>query len=269
MRSRPAEWSSSSMPSAAVAQKAPRRHIRKHSMQPMSRRVDPANPSLETHHLAGDPESRLAKANDGDSVPPAARPPSRRFVSSEPRIVGRIAGSVRSAGSTARSAAAMDCSRPAPRPRRSRGDSGGSRQPTTSRGWRFWRRRKNEISDEGTSAPGAAGSGAPDPGSDREAGLAAAFAAAFRLGPESPPAGANEDQPLPDAAPPPPAASELDALLEPDSDVDARVPWIRLPPLSTRRTRTQADSNQPRTPPSTRRTLNRPPTPIAAGRSRT
>ena len=133
MRSRSAEWSSSSMPSAAVAQRAPRRHTRKHSVQPMSRRVDPANPSLETHHLAGDPESRLAKANEGDSAPPAARPPSRRIVSSEPRIVGRIAGSVRPAGAHCPvRQPAMDCSRPAPTPSEP-GDSGGPRQPTFSR----------------------------------------------------------------------------------------------------------------------------------------
>src|SRR6185437_13667633 len=101
------------------------------------------------------------------------------------------------------------------------GNPGGPPQTTTSRGWRFWRRPKDETSAEGAVAPDAAGSGAPDRETDREAGLAAAFAAAFRLGPEAPPAGANEDQPLPDAAPPPPAESELDALLEPDSDGEA------------------------------------------------
>src|SRR6185437_12155707 len=185
MRSRSAEWSSSSMPGAGVAQNAPRQHIRKLSVQPMSRRVDPANPSLETHHLAGDPESRLPRAQDGDRVPPAARPPGRRIRSSEPR------------------------------------NSGGPPQTTTSRGWRFWRRPNDEASAEGAGAPDAAGSDAPDRETDREAGLAAAFAAAFRLGPEAPPDGANEDQPLPDAAPPPPAESELDALLEPDSDGEA------------------------------------------------
>ena len=220
MRSRPAEWSSSSMPSAAVAQKAPQRHTRKHSVQPMSRRVDPANPSLETHHLAGDPESRLAKANEGDSAPSAARPPSRRFVSSEPRIVGRIAGSsglpAPPPGPPPRWIAADQPSTPS-----EPGDSDGPQQPK-SRGWRFWRRRKNEISDEGTSAPGVADAGAPDPASDREAGLAAAFAAAFRPGPESPPTEANEDQPPPDAAPPPPAEPEPDGQLQPDADVDAQ-----------------------------------------------
>ena len=220
MRSRSAEWSSSSMPGAGVAQKAPRQHIRKLSGQPMSRRVDPANPSLETHHLAGDPESRLPKAHDGDRVPPAARPPGRRIRSSEPRIVGRIAGS-----------AGLPAAYPAPQPRwiapdrppapSESGNPGGPPQTTTSRGWRFWRRPKDETSAEGAGAPDTAGSGAPDRETDREAGLAAAFAAAFRLGPEAPPAGANEDQPLPDAAPPPPAESGLDALLEPDSDVEA------------------------------------------------
>ena len=194
MRSRPAEWSSSSMPSAAVAQKAPRRPTRKHSMQPMPRRVDPANPSLETHHLAGDPESRLAKANEGDSAPPAGRPHSRRFVSSEPRIVGRIAGSsglpAPPPGSPPRWIAADQPPTPS-----EPGDSGGPRQPK-SRGWRFWRRKNEiEISDEATSAPGAADdAGAPDPASDREAGLAAAFAAAFRLGPESPPTDAAPER---------------------------------------------------------------------------
>ena len=185
----------------------------------MSRRVDPANPSLETHHLAGDPESRLPKAPDVDRAPPAARPPGRRIRSSEPRIVGRIAGS-----------GGLPAANPAPQPRwigpdrppatTEPGDSGGS-SPTTSRGWRFWRRPNDETAAEETSAPGPAGSGAPDLVMDREAGLAAAFASAFRLDPETQPAEANEDQPLPDPESSPPAESALDAIPEPDSDGEA------------------------------------------------
>src|SRR5262249_23722100 len=158
-----AEWSSSLMPSAAVPQTGSRRHTRKQSLQPMSRRVDPANPSLETHHLAGDPETRFGKAPDGDRLPPATHVSGKRIISSEPRIVGRIAGSagLQPAHSTPPPPRWKPADQPLEPPSAPGDDSGGPRQ-ATSRRWHFWHHPKSEPSDEATDAPGGDDSGTRD-----------------------------------------------------------------------------------------------------------
>jgi hypothetical protein len=201
----------------------------------MSRRVDPANPSLVTHHLAGDPESRPAKAIPGDIGSPGTRPPNRLIMSNEPPIVGRIAGSSGAVPPAypPRPPASDEPPAPAAEP-----PSSGEPQAGTGRSWKFWRRRRHESDqDHHTPDPAASEDGEPMMS-------AAAVAAAVRaLGPDpsmSPPAAeppepprdadpsmaapvepapteATEDQ-APDAAPEPTAELQPEPEPEPEPE---------------------------------------------------